>query len=198
MTSHSLILASTSPTRQSLLRAAGVPFESQPALVDEENLKTMLGDLAPPDLALSLAKAKAVSLSESSISQVILGADQVLALHGMPMHKAVTLIEARDKLRVLRGKTHQLHSAIVCATGGKIVFEHVSTAYLTMRDFSEDFLARYLELTGETVLGSVGCYHYEGVGLQLFEKVEGDYHAILGLPLLPLLAFLRQSSIMPT
>jgi septum formation protein len=197
MVFNSLILASASPIRQTLLRAAGVPFEVQPATIDERQLQDQLRTAQPKDLALELARAKALFVSASRPSQLILGADQVLERDGTVFHKARSLNEARDTLLALRAQTHRLHSAIACAADGTIVFEHISTAHLTMRDFSEDFLAQYLEAAGKTVLGSVGCYHYEGLGLQLFEKIEGDYHTILGLPLLPLLAFLRQSSIVP-
>jgi septum formation protein len=197
MTNPSLILASTSPTRQRLLRAAGVSFEVQPAAVEEEVLKAEFHHLSPPDLAAALARAKALSLAKPEHDWVILGADQVLALDETAMHKAASVGEAREKLLTLRGRTHQLHSAVACAAGETIVFEYIATAELTMRNFSDHFLEHYLTSAGDAILGSVGCYYYEGLGLQLFEKVEGDYHTILGLPVLPVLAFLRQSSIVP-
>lgn len=197
MASNPLILASTSATRRALLSAAGVTFEARPAEVDEKCLQDELKSFRPENLALELAKAKALSLSALNSSHLILGADQILVFSGKVIHKAHSLREAHETLSLLRGETHQLHSAIAFAAGSKLVFEHISTAHLTMRNFSEEFLEHYLETVGEDILGSVGCYHYEGLGLQLFEKIEGDYHTILGLPLLPVLAFLRQSSILP-
>jgi septum formation protein len=195
MTSPNLILASTSPTRVKLLTNAGLKFLAQAAQIDETHLQRHHEKLAVRPLALELARAKALSLSAFHGDAVIIGSDQTLELDGSILHKAGSLEAARAKLVQLRGKSHHLHSAVACVRGGKIVFEHVSTATLTMRNFGDEFLDHYLNAAKDEVLSAVGCYFFEGRGIQLFEKVEGDYHTILGLPLLPLLAFLRQSAI---
>jgi len=195
MTGSNLILASTSPTRVKLLTNAGLKFQAEAAHINETHLQRQHEKLAARPLALELARAKALSLSALHGDAVIVGSDQTLELDGSILHKAESLEAARAKLSQLRGKTHHLHSAVACSQGGKIVFEHVSTATLTMRNFGDEFLDHYIEAAKSEILGAVGCYYYEGRGIQLFEKVEGDYHTILGMPLLPLLAFLRQSAI---
>jgi septum formation protein len=192
----SLILASTSQTRINMLDQAGIACRSMPALVDEEVLKQKSTGLSPSNLALALATAKALSIDVKDC--LIIGADQTLSCGNQQFSKAKTIVEARKQIMQLRGKSHQLHSAVIVTQNHNILFQHVSSATLTMRNFSNEFLENYLSNAGSALTNSIGCYHYEGLGLQLFEKVEGDYFTILGLPLLPLLAFLRQSDIVLT
>ena len=187
-----LVLASTSRSRIALLRGAGVDFTARSPGVDEELAKTaLLAEGADPRrVAEVLAGMKAVAVSEQTPGLVI-GADQTLDLDGALVDKAATLQEARARLIALRGRRHRLHAAVVVARDGAPVWETVETATLDMRDFSDEFLGAYLARAGDGVLGSVGCYQLEGLGLQLFERIEGDYFTILGLPMLALLDFLR-------
>lgn len=188
-----LILASGSATRRQLLTGAGVPFSVQPADIDEEALKEALlaKGQRPIAIAQALAGAKALARSKQTPGLVI-GADQTLDLYGTLFNKAATLAEAEASLRLLRGKTHQLHSATALALNGQLVWQEVVSASLTMRDFSDRFLSRYLEQQGPAILSCVGGYQLESHGVQLFEQIEGDYFTILGLPLSGLLAQLRQ------
>jgi septum formation protein len=195
MPSQKLILASQSQTRIKLLANAGLNFVVQSAPANEEALKQNNRHLNPPELAQFLAREKALSVSITNLGHYILGADQTLNLNGQCFNKATNQAEAYEHLKALRGKTHALHTAISIIKDNTIVFEHVETATLTMRNFTDAYLDSYLQQTGSEILHSVGCYHYEGLGIQLFEKVEGDYSTILGLPLLPLLAFLRKIGI---
>jgi septum formation protein len=158
----------------------------------------MLADGAGPrDIADALAELKAIKVARSR-PEFVIGADQTLEFEGRLYDKAETLDEARERLKLLRGKPHKLHSAVVVAREGAPVWREVATATLVMRDFSDDFLERYLEVEGPASLGSVGCYRLEGPGAQLFSRIQGDYFAILGLPLLGLLEFLRQHGVLPT
>jgi len=193
----SLILASGSMARRQILNGAGVPFEVLPADVDEETLKANLlaGGQTPRAIAQALAWAKAEARSKQTPGLVI-GADQTLELDGVLFNKAATMAEAEASLRLLRGKTHQLHSATALARDGELVWQEVVTASLTMRDFSELFLTRYLQQQGPTILSCVGGYQIESHGVQLFEQIEGDYFTILGLPLLGLLGQLRRHGIL--
>ncbi len=188
-----LILASQSKTRMRLLQQAGIQFIAQSSQVDEDQLKSENTDLSQLLMAKLLAKAKALSLSRSNPNHYVLGADQTLSCVDTHFNKPRNKADAREQLQYLKGKTHQLHSAIAVVQNEKILFTHVDTAKMTMRNFSDSFLNTYLDTVDAEVLNSVGCYHYEGQGIQLFEKVEGDYFTILGLSLLPLLAFLRQT-----
>ncbi|MDB5495732.1 MAG: Maf/YceF/YhdE family protein [Phenylobacterium sp.] len=196
--SQPIILASQSLARRAVLEAAGVPIEIAAAGVDEEAVKTaMLADgAAPRDIAEALAEQKAVAVSRARPEYVV-GADQTLEFEGRLYDKATTMEEARARLKLLRGKPHRLHSAVAVARGGAAVWRELDTATLTMRDFSDRFLEDYLAVEGAAALGSVGCYRLEGPGAQLFSRIEGDYFAILGLPLLGLLAFLRQHGALP-
>ncbi len=187
-----VVLASTSPIRQTVLKHAGVDFSVRSPLTDEARLKKTLGPAKPEAIAMALAEAKAGSISEQGSAELIIGADQVLALDGAIFDKPYDLPEARKHLSVLRGKTHELHSALACARGGKIIWRCAEMARLTMRTFSEGFLDSYLARLGGEATRTAGTYKLEGEGIQLFEKVEGNYFTILGLPLLPLLAFLRE------
>jgi septum formation protein len=193
-----IVLASKSAARRAVLEGAGVPFEVAVAGVDEDAVKAaMLAEGATPhDVADALAELKAVRVSEGR-ADLVIGSDQTLELDGRLYDKAKTVEAARERLRELRGKTHRLHSAVVVARQGKPIWRELVSAGLTMRDFSDDFLEAYLAAEGEAALGSVGCYRLEGPGAQLFSKIEGDYFAILGLPLLGLLELLRKHGELP-
>lgn len=188
----SVILASKSAARTAVLKGAGVAFETAVSGVDEDAVKTALlaeGQGARA-IAEALAELKAQKISQSRPGLVI-GADQTLEFDGRLYDKAETVEEARARLKLLRGKPHQLHSAVVVAEDGAPIWRDMVSCTLTMRDFSDDFLEDYLAREGEAALGSVGCYRLESLGAQLFSKIEGDYFAILGLPLLGLLDLLR-------
>lgn len=192
MAAEPLILASTSAIRRKLLTDAGVSFTALAPVADEAVLKRRLRNKAPAAMAQALAEAKALSLCASHPEALILGADQVLELEGTAFDKPRNEAEARRHLKRLRGQTHELHSALAVAKGGRILWRHRARARLTMRDFSANFLENYLRRQGPGVLTSVGGYKLEGEGVQLFARVAGEHTAILGLPLLPLLAFLRR------
>ena len=193
-----IVLASQSLARRAVLEGAGVPIEVASAGVDEDAVKrSLLAEGAGPrDIADALAELKAIKASRSRPDFVI-GADQTLDLDGELHDKVTSLEEARERLKLLRGKPHKLHSAVVVAREGAPVWRTLESATLTMRDFSDGFLEDYLKIEGPAALGSVGCYRLEGPGAQLFSKIQGDYFAILGLPLLGLLDFLRQHGELP-
>ena len=192
-----LILASGSAARRQILTGAGVPFSVQPADIDEEVLKEEFLAKGEPPIAIAQALAAAKALARSKQTPgLVIGADQTLDLHGTLFNKAATLAEAEASLRLLRGKTHQLHSATALALNGQLVWQEVVSARLTMRDFSDRFLSRYLEQQGRAILSCVGCYQLESRGVQLFEQIDGDYFTILGLPLSGLLAQLRHHGIL--
>jgi len=190
-----LVLASGSTIRARLLHDAGVPFTVQPAHVDEESVKASMRGAGGAAIAVALAERKAVAVSSLRRSELVLGADQLLMLDNELMSKADTLGTAATQLHWLRGRQHRLIGALILAKDGRAVWGHTETSTLWVRDFSEAFLDAYLKTEGEAVLGSVGCYRYEGPGAQLFERVEGDYFSILGLSLLPLLAALRDQGV---
>ena len=192
-----LILASKSASRAMLLRNAGVAFAVAPSDVDEDQTKVRLLDAGagPRQVAEALAEEKALAVSNAR-SGLVLGADQTLDLAGVLYDKAADLDDARRRLRAFRGRTHHLHAAVVLAERGAVVWRHTETASLTMRDFSDAFLETYLETHGQAALGSVGCYQLEGAGAQLFTQVEGDYFAVLGLPLWGLLDYLRAHGVL--
>jgi len=193
-----LILASASIARATLLAAAGVAVEAIPARVDEGAIKAaMLAEGAPPrDIADKLAELKALRVSTRNPGRLVLGADQVLVLDGRLFDKPADRAEARAHLHALRGKTHRLLSAAVVLLDGAPVWRHVGSARLTMRPFTNSFLDEYLDRIGDLAMSSVGCYHLEGLGAQLFARVEGDYFTVLGLPLLELLGFLRARGVL--
>ncbi len=195
-----VILASGSTTRQRLLRAAGVSFTVEVAGVDEAaTIESLAAEKAPPrDVADFLAEMKAVKVSARHPQPFVIGADQVLSVGAELFQKPGTKAGAREQLRRLRGKTHVLSSALSVAREGSVVWRVVQEARLTMRDFSDDFLDAYLADTGEEILGSVGAYHVEGRGIQLFSRIDGDTFTILGLPLVPLLDFLRTHGMLKT
>ncbi|MDE3116871.1 MAG: septum formation protein Maf [Pseudomonadota bacterium] len=193
----SLILASASATRASLLHAAGVPFEVRPAHVDEDAIKdNMRADGADARaIADALAEAKALRISLSCPGELILGADQVLDFDSELVSKSPDLEAGAALLRRLRGKAHKIVTAAALARDGLVLWRHVTVATMTMRDFSDAFLANYLAVEGEALLSSVGCFQIEGRGLQLFSRIDGDYYSILGLPMIPLLTALRAQGI---
>lgn len=191
-----LILASGSAARRRMLEAAGVTFEADVPRVDEEAVKACLRaeGRQPRAQADALAELKALSVARRRPGFVI-GADQMLALEGEVFDKPKDAAEAREQLLRLKGRTHELFTAAAVAHEGAVIWRHVDTPRLTMRTFSERFLDEYLVRGGQDVLASVGAYQLEGLGAQLFERVEGDYFSVLGLPLLPLLGFLREHRI---
>lgn len=189
-----LILASSSRSRADMLRNAGVKFEIVPAHVDEDAVKKSLAGSPAHIVADALAELKALSTNHPNA--LVLGADQILDFNGELISKSESLEEAAALLRRLRGREHHLITAAVLAKGGKPVWRHVEKSTLHMRDFSDEFLETYLAGEGEGLLFGVGCYRLEGRGSQLFGKIEGDYFSILGLPLLPLMAALREQGIL--
>ncbi len=186
-----LILASQSRTRQMLLANAGISFEAVPADIDERSVQKNSGLSAPSEIADLLAREKACFVSSKNPGRHVVGADQTLALGSRLFSKPAGRVQAVDQLRLLAGHTHELHSGVAVARDGKIVFSNVSTARMTMRRLDENEIEAYLNQAGEAVTTSVGAYQLEGLGVHLFERIEGDHFTILGLPLLPLLAFLR-------
>lgn len=194
----SLILASGSAIRRKVLEAAGVAFAVDVPRVDEDAAKASLrrDGLKPRDQADALAALKALSVSQRRAGLVI-GADQMLAIEGETLDKPKDRAEARSHLTRLRGKSHELLCAAVVARGGEVIWRHIETPRLRMRQFSDAFLEDYLDRGGEALFSSVGAYQLEGFGAHLFERVEGDYFSVLGLPLLPLLAFLREQGAVP-
>ena len=182
-----------------MLEGAGLTFEIVPADVDETAIREALTadneGVDPEDIADVLARAKAETVSAANPEAIVIGADQVLACNGMIFEKAKNATEAREALLKLRGHPHQLHSAVVIAEGGEVTWSHCDTAHMTMRKFSLQFLGEYVARSAPALTSSVGAYQLEGLGVQLFEKIEGDYFTILGLPLLPLLAELRQRGV---
>ncbi|MAY62612.1 MAG: septum formation inhibitor Maf [Rhizobiales bacterium] len=189
-----IILASTSPFRKMLLENAGIRFESESADIDERAVEEAAGGsgISPEDMATILAEAKANEVAARHPHALVIGADQTLSLEDEILHKVADMEEARRRLLALSGKTHQLNSAVVIARGDEVLWRHVSVARMKMRELSPEFIGRHLANAGDDVLKSVGAYQLEGIGVQLFEKIEGDYFTILGLPLLPLLAQLRK------
>jgi septum formation protein len=187
-----LLLASQSKVRRALLVAAGIPVEVLAADLDERAIEAGAPSSEPGAIAALLAREKALAIGRAHPDRLVLGADQVLALDGQRFAKPPDRAAALAQLRALAGRVHALHSAVACVQGGAVIFEHVSVARLTMRTLSEQFLNAYLDAAGCAATESVGAYQLEGLGSQLFERVEGDYFAILGLPLLEVLHFLRR------
>jgi septum formation protein len=189
-----LILASASAARQAVLTAAGIVFTAQAARIDEDAIKREARAEGAPasDAALMLAEMKAERVARKEPGALVIGADQILVCEERWFDKPLDVADMRGHLEALRGRTHSLATAMVCFRDGRQIWRHVATPRLTMRNFSDDFLAKYLDAEGEAAIGCVGCYRLEGLGAHLFERIEGEYAAILGLPLLPLLGFLRQ------
>jgi septum formation protein len=193
-----LILASGSVSRRMVLEAAGLRVAIRPSNVDEATIKRRaLADAEGAETAalrLADSKARAVALDEPDA--LVIGADQILVCNGVWFDKPPDLAAAREQLRTLRGRAHVLVTAIVCHEGEQRVWQHVAMPRLVMRDFSDAFLDEYLALEGDAVTSTVGSYRLEGLGAHLFASIEGEHAAILGLPLLALLAFLRQQGIL--
>jgi septum formation protein len=191
-----LVLASQSKARQTLLANAGIEFESDPADIDERAIQISSGLSGPGDIANLLAREKARIVSVRRPSRYVVGADQTLALGARIFNKPAGRAQAADQLRALGGHRHELHAAVAVARDGKLLFEHVSIARMTMRRLADAEINSYLEEAGEAVISSVGAYQLEGLGIHLFERIEGDHFTILGLPLLELLAFLRSERLL--
>lgn len=190
-----LVLASRSEVRGKVLAAAAIPLEIMPARIDERAVERDSGTTAPDRVAVMLARAKALAISAQLPGRLVLGADQTLALGEQRFSKPQGPDDAAAQLRALSGQTHALHSGIALARDGQILFDHCATARLRMRVLDEAMIATYLDAAGDAVLASVGAYQIEGPGIHLFDTVEGDYFTIVGMPLLPLLAHLRQAKL---
>ncbi len=193
-----IVLASASASRQRLLQAAGLTFDVLASNVDEPSVRSALADVDPVDVAEVLARAKTEDVARRVDARVVIGADQVLAFDGEILAKPTDMAEARAQLLDLKGSRHQLHSAVVIAHDDEISWVHVDTVDVTMRDYSAEFVGRYLSAAGDAALASVGCYQLEGPGVQLIEKISGDYFSVLGLPLMPLLSELRRMQVLDT
>ncbi len=191
-----LILASQSHARQALLTNAGISFEAVTAEIDERGVQQASGLAAPGEIASLLAREKALSVSARQPGKFVIGADQTLALGERLFSKPAGRAQAAAQLRALAGRSHELHSAVAVARDGKILFEAVAIAGMTMRRLGDAEIDVYLDEAGDAVTSSVGAYQLEGLGVHLFERIEGDHFTILGLPLLPLLAFLRSERLL--
>jgi septum formation protein len=193
-----LILASASTARRAVLEGAGLRFETRVAGVDEAAIKeaAQAEGIAAEDAALMLADAKAERVAAQAPDALVIGADQLLVCDGAWIDKPPDMGAARGHLQRLRGRQHELVTALVCHRGGQRIWQHVAKPRLAMRDFSDAFLDAYLAAEGQALLSSVGAYRLEGRGAQLFDRIEGDQPAILGMPLLPLLGFLRQHGVL--
>ncbi|MTI01097.1 Maf-like protein [Roseibium sp. RKSG952] len=195
-----LVLASGSRIRADLMLNAGLTFEVDPANIDERAVEEPLlkSGFPPEDLASVLAEAKADNVSERRPGDLVIGADQILAFNGERYTKPEDMDAARHQLLEFAGRTHELMSAVVISRDGEAIWRTVSIARLTMRKFTPEFVGHYLARVGEAALTSVGAYQLEGPGIQLFEKIEGDYFTVLGLPMMPLLAQLRDLKVIET
>jgi septum formation protein len=193
---YPLILASQSSTRQALLANAGIDFEAVPAGIDERELQQASGLSAPGEIAALLARQKALSVSSSQPGRFVVGADQTLARGAQLFVKPAGRAKAAEQLRALAGGSHELHSAVAVARDGQMLFEDVAVARMTMRRLGDAEIDAYLDEAGAAVTTSVGAYQLEGLGVHLFEHIAGDHFTILGLPLLPLLAFLRGAALL--
>jgi septum formation protein len=191
-----LILASRSRARQTLLADAGIDFECVPAAIDERAIQQTSGLSSPRDIAALLARKKSLSVSVQRSGQYVVGADQTLAMGTRLFSKPADRAQAAEQLRALAGNSHELYSAVAVGHAGEIVFEEVMIARMTMRRLSETDIEVYLDEAGEAVTSSVGAYQLEGLGIHLFERIEGDHSTILGLPLLPLFGFLRSRGLL--
>jgi septum formation protein len=190
-----LILASQSAARQALLANAGIDFEAVPALIDERAVQEASRLSDPGDIAALLAREKALVVSSDRPGRLVVGADQTLTLGLRLFNKPSNRAQAAEQLRALTGRSHELHSAVAVARDGKILFAAAARARMTMRQLGGTEIDAYLDAAGQAVTSSVGAYQLEGLGVHLFERIEGDHFTILGLPLLPLLAFLRSEQL---
>lgn len=194
--SEPLVLGSKSEARRRVLEAARIPLEIRPAAVDERSIEAKAGLHDAHALAVLLAQEKAHAISRLAPGRYVVGADQTLALGEKRFSKPGGRDDARRQLHELSGRTHELHSACAVVQDGKTLFEIADSALMSMRQLNDDFISRYLDAAGSAVNASVGAYQIEGVGIHLFERIEGDYFTILGLPLLPLLDFLRHAGLL--
>lgn len=192
-----IVLASRSAARIAMLERAGVPVEAVPADLDERAVEAGLGRLSPGEAALALARAKAERVALVRPEAIVVGCDQTLDLDGERFDKPADLAAAGRQLARLRGRTHRLSSAVVCVARGRSIWSHLGEARLVMRDFTDGFLAGYLDAMGARATTTVGGYELEALGAQLFDRVEGDLFTVMGLPLLPLLSFLRETGALP-
>jgi septum formation protein len=192
-----IVLASASAIRRTLLTNAGIPCIADPGAIDEDEIKqSMKKEGAPPAaVAETLAELKAMRVAPRHGNALVFGADQMLECNGIWFDKPVDRDHAAAHLAALGGRTHRLISSAVCVRNGARIWHHTATASLTMRPLSREFIEAYLDAAGDAVLKSVGAYQLEGLGAQLFARVEGDYFTVLGLPLLPILAFLRSNNV---
>lgn len=193
-----IVLASQSAARIALLESAKVPFRAVPSAIDERAVETPLiaGGATPAEVATALAEAKAIDVASRVRDALVIGADQTLDLDGDRWTKPASVAVAREQLARLSGNTHQLHSAVAIVRGGEVTWRRVASVSMTMRPLTASAIDAYLAEVGDAVTTSVGGYQIEGAGIRLFDKIEGDYFAILGLPLLPLLARLREEGVL--
>jgi septum formation protein len=189
-----LILASNSASRKMLMTGAGLAFDAMAAEIDERAIELDLAsrNATPQEIAVALAQAKALAVSQARPEAYVVGSDQVLSLDGRLFHKPASRAEAVDHIKAMSGRTHYLNCGVAVAQAGSVLWSDISVAAMTMRSISPEAAVRYVETAGDDILGSVGAYQLEGLGVRLFERIEGDYFTILGLPLLKLLAALRQ------
>lgn len=195
-----LVLASASPSRRALMEATGLSFETIPAGVDEVTIRQALSEgdetVEPVDVAEILARAKAEAVSRTHPGAWVVGADQVLTFEGEIFDKPANMDQARERLLAFRGKVHELHSCVALARDDACLWTFADTAHMHMRDYSPEFLGRYLAVAGDDILTSVGAYKLEAQGVHLFSEIQGDYFSILGLPLMPLLDHLRAEGVL--
>ncbi len=192
-----LILASQSEARRDMLKNAGLVFDVIPASLNERDFENKFSDSAPDKLAAALAQEKALFVSAQNPDALVIGADQLLSFEERIFSKADTKEEAQHHLKTLRGKTHTLISAVCVVQNGKALWQYCDSAHLTMHNFGDDFLEHYIEKEEEALTSCVGCYKLEGIGAWLFDNVEGDHFTVRGMPLLPLLSFLREQGCGP-
>jgi septum formation protein len=189
-----IVLASRSASRQAMLAAAGVAFTARPAAVDERAVEAALGDAAPSEIALALARAKALAVAAD---ELVLGSDSLVVVNGRRFDKPGSLEEAAAHLRFFSGQVMELHSAAALVQGGQVRWDHAALARLHVRDLSESFIASYLAAEWPEVSHCVGVFRIEALGVQLFDKIEGDHFTVLGMPLLPVLGALRDLEAVP-
>ncbi len=197
LSAPSVILASASQSRAHILKEAGVPYTTEPAFIDEGPIKESLQAEGADALSVAetLAELKAVKISRSHPEAFIIGADSILDLDGVWFDKPTDIDHAKAHLMTLRGRTHSLATAVVVALGGTRIWHFRDQPTLRMRNFTDAYLDQYMAAVGTDILSSVGAYHLESLGVQLFDYIEGDFFSILGLPILPLLSFLREHKV---
>jgi septum formation protein len=192
-----IVLASASASRQRMLRAAAVDFTTDPSSIDESKVKGAMTSATVAEIAIALARSKAEDVARRHPDALVIGSDQILACDGRLFDKPRDRAEAREHLLALRGREHVLTSGVAVVQGGRCIWTHDDDARLAMRAFSEAFLDGYLDRAGDAVLSSVGAYQIEGLGAQLFDSIQGDVFTIMGMPLIPLLGFLKSQGVIP-